>query len=147
MVTIRVLQANDFAMWNNLWQQYLVFYETSLPEEVTLHTWQRLTENSNTAMLGLGVFVDGVLQGFTHLVLHPNTWSTQPCCYLEDLFVSPDHRSQGLGKTLIKAAQQIAIEQNCCRLYWVTAKDNHHAQIVYDQLATQTNFIQYKINL
>lgn len=147
MMTIRALQANDFSMWEPLWQQYLTFYETSLPEEITLNTWRNLTETQNTPMLGLGVFVDDVLQGFTHLVLHPNTWTDQLCCYLEDLFVHPSNRAQGLGRTLIEAAQQWAIEQNCCRLYWMTAKDNHTAQILYDKLATQTNFIQYKINL
>ena len=102
--TTRLLQSDDFTAWRPLWQQYLDFYQTDLDETVTRHTWQRLTDPTQTDMLGLGVFVEGRLSGFTHLVFHPNTWSAEPCCYLEDLCVDASMRGQGLGRALIQAA-------------------------------------------
>ena len=145
--TTRLLQSDDFAAWRPLWQQYLDFYQTDLDETVTQHTWQRLTDPTQTDMLGLGVFMEGRLSGFTHLVFHPNTWSAEPCCYLEDLCVDAQVRGQGLGRALIQAAQDLAQQKRCCRLYWVTARDNHTAQRLYNTLAEQTDFIQYKIGL
>ena len=59
--TTRLLQSADFAAWRPLWQQYLDFYQTDLDETVTQHTWQRLTDPTQTDMLGLGVFVEGRL--------------------------------------------------------------------------------------
>ena len=145
--TTRLLQSNDFDAWRPLWQQYLDFYQTVLDEAITLHTWHRIIHPEHADMMGLGVFVDGKLSGFTHLVFHPNTWSAEPCCYLEDLCVAAQVRGQGLGRALINAAQDLAQQKQCCRLYWVTTRDNHTAQQLYNTLAEQTDFIQYKIGL
>lgn len=147
MMQTRLLQAHDFERWNILWQQYLDFYQVRLPETTTEATWQRLIDEQETNMHAIGVFVDDVLQGFAHVVIHPNTWSDQPCAYLEDLCVDQNHRQQGQGRILIEAAQQFAIQRQCCRLYWVTQRDNHQAQKLYDKVATQTDFIQYRIDL
>ncbi len=143
----RLLQSDDFDAWRPLWQQYLDFYQTDLDEAITLHTWHRIIHPEQADMIGLGVFVDGKLSGFTHLVFHPNTWSAEPCCYLEDLCVDAQVRGQGLGRALINAAQDLAQQKQCCRLYWVTTRDNHTAQQLYNTLAEQTDFIQYKIGL
>lgn len=147
MISTRLLTATDHAAWQAIWQQYLDFYQTELPNATTMHTWQRLTNPAQTDMVGIGVFVDGTLAGFAHLVFHANTWSKQACCYLEDLCVDEHQRGQGLGRALIQAAQDLAIAMQCCRLYWVTTRDNHTAQILYDKMATQTEFVQYKIGL
>lgn len=146
-ITTRALSAQDYPAWRIVWQQYLDFYQTELDEATTLGTWERLLQPEHSQMLGLGVFVDEKLAGFTHLVFHPNTWSTEPCCYLEDLCVDAQVRGLGLGRALIAAAKEAAIAQQCCRLYWVTARDNHTAQVLYDKVAEQTEFIQYRIGL
>ena len=146
-LTTRPLNHSDFPAWRPIWQQYLDFYQTELDEATTLHTWERLLQPELSQMLGLGVFVDGQLAGFTHLVFHANTWSAEPCCYLEDLCVDAQVRGQGLGRALILAAKEVAMAQQCCRLYWVTARDNHTAQVLYDKVAEQTEFIQYRIGL
>ena len=39
--------------------------------------------------------------------------------YLEDLFVLPEYRGKGVGKSLIKELAKIAVERKCGRLEWV----------------------------
>ncbi len=140
---IRLLNENDFSKWLPLWQSYLAFYQVELCEEVTLHTWQGLISRPN--MRAFGAFNEqGDLLGFAHIVIHPNTWNITECCYLEDLFVAPQARRQGIAQQLIEAVYQFAQENHCHRVYWVTNESNVNAQALYEQCATRMKLVQYR---
>ncbi|GAP96242.1 GNAT family N-acetyltransferase [Leptolyngbya sp. NIES-2104] len=47
-----------------------------------------------------------------------STFLTKPGIYLEDLFVLPQYRGQGIGKALLTRLAEIAVEQDCGRLEW-----------------------------
>ncbi|KAF8609190.1 hypothetical protein BDV93DRAFT_432259, partial [Ceratobasidium sp. AG-I] len=47
-----------------------------------------------------------------------STWTGKPGLYLEDLYVSPEHRNLGVGKTLFGHLGQVAEENDCPRLDW-----------------------------
>ncbi|HSV15009.1 MAG TPA: GNAT family N-acetyltransferase [Tepidisphaeraceae bacterium] len=47
-----------------------------------------------------------------------STFLAKPSIWLEDLFVLPDHRSRGVGRALLRAVADIAIERDCGRLEW-----------------------------
>lgn len=68
-------------------------------------------------------------------------------CYLQDLFVQTDNRAKGCGKSLIEAIYAEAHKKNCSRVYWLTQETNYQARILYDQVAINTGFIQYRKNL
>lgn len=140
----RLLLPSDLTAWQVLWQQYLDFYQTNLDATTTAHTWERLMNPATSDMVGIGVVQEEQLLGFAHLVFHPNTWSSKPCCYLEDLCVDSAWRGQGLGRRLIETVIEVAQERQCCRVYWVTHRDNTVAQQLYNQVAEQTPFVQYK---
>lgn len=140
------LTAQDKTNWQALWQGYLEFYQTDLPRATTENTWQKIIDETSP-IFGFGAFVDDKLIGFAHVVLHPNTWNTTDCCYLEDLFVSEKVRGQGVGRVLIEQVYTFAKSKNCNRVYWVTTADNKNAQVLYNQLATKTDFILYRKNL
>ena len=91
---IRALEADDEADWRPLWQGYLEFYATVLPEKVTAITWQRLLDPSEP-MYGLVAVLQGGIAGFAHCVLHRGTWSLTQHCYLEDLYVDRGTRRPG----------------------------------------------------
>lgn len=144
---IKPLTPSDKTAWLPLWQAYLNFYQSELPQATTDTTWQRLTDN-NSPIFGFGAWleIDGTekMVGFVHTVLHPNTWNTTDCCYLEDLYVSETARGQGVGRALIEQVYDFAQNKNCNRVYWVTQENNHTARRLYDTLATKTDFIQYR---
>lgn len=150
MLTIKPLQSNDKSQWLALWQNYLIFYQTDLPQAISDNTWQKITDD-NSPIFGFGAWQnkDNVeeMVGFVHVVLHPNTWNDTDCCYLEDLFVSERVRGQGVGRALIEQIYEFAKTKNCNRVYWVTTKDNHTAQALYDKVAKKTDFIQYRKTL
>lgn len=145
-IKIIPLSNTDYQSWFNLWQNYLTFYETSLPASTTEATWRNLLD-SNISIYGFGAWKGEMLVGITHVVLHPNTWNTTECCYLEDLYVNESVRGHGVGRALIEHVYEFAHQQNCNRVYWSTQEGNAIARKLYDAIATQTDMIQYRKDL
>lgn len=143
---IAPLSKADYDAWLKLWQNYLTFYETRLPPSTIEKTWHNLLE-SDVPIYGFGAWQDDILVGIMHVILHPNTWNTTECCYLEDLYVSDAVRGQGVGRALIEQVYEFANEKNCNRVYWTTQEDNATARKLYDVIATQTDMVQYRKDL
>jgi len=47
-----------------------------------------------------------------------STWLGRQGIYLEDLFVSIEHRGKGAGKALLQELAKIAVAKDCGRLEW-----------------------------
>jgi len=141
-VTVRPAQPHDKEAWLPLWQGYLTFYGTDLADDVTEANWLRLLDETES-MFCLVAEGEGGLLGFTHYVLHANTWTTKQVCYLEDLFTAEDARGLGVGRALIQAVVDKAKELDCHRVYWLTKEDNATARALYDKVAVHTGFIRY----
>jgi ribosomal protein S18 acetylase RimI-like enzyme len=95
-------------------------------------------------MFALGGYVDGELAGFAHYLFHRSTWAPQRYCYLEDLFVAEAARGQGLGRALIEAVYVRARAADASRVYWLTQSTNTQARALYDAVADNLGFIQYR---
>lgn len=61
---------------------------------------------------------DGKEVGFALFFHNFSTFLGRAGIYLEDLFVLPDRRGRGYGKSLMKKLAQIAMERGCGRLEW-----------------------------
>ena len=142
---IAPLSKADYDAWLKLWQNYLTFYKPR-PPSTTEKTWHNLL-GSDVPIYGFGAWQDDTLVGITHVVIHPNTWNTTECCYLEDLYVSEDVRGQGVGRALIEQVYEFANEKNCNRVYWTTQEDNATARKLYDVIAIKTDMVQYRKDL
>jgi GNAT superfamily N-acetyltransferase len=56
--------------------------------------------------------------GFALFFHNFSTFKGQPGIYLEDLFVRPEARGQGIGKRLLAYLARLAVERRCARLEW-----------------------------
>jgi GNAT superfamily N-acetyltransferase len=56
--------------------------------------------------------------GFALFFTSYSTWRGHHGIRLEDLYVTPAHRGQGIGKALLRHLAQIAIDEGCPRLEW-----------------------------
>ena len=61
---------------------------------------------------------EGAPAGFALYFTSYSTWRGHHGIRLEDLYVTPTLRGQGIGKALLARLAQIAIEQGCPRLEW-----------------------------
>ena len=59
LIDIRQVTAADHAAWLPLWQAYLKFYNTELPDAVSQSTWQRLIDPSEPTHSALA-WQDGI---------------------------------------------------------------------------------------
>ncbi|PSJ20866.1 N-acetyltransferase [Halomonas sp. ND22Bw] len=147
---IRPLQMSDKPEWARLWQDYLAFYDTELPEAVYDHTFERLLAVGESEP---GCFVvdvreaDGqetpALAGLVHYLYHAHCWKLGPVCYLQDLFVDPRYRGKGLGRRLIERVHGQAGEDGVTDIYWMTQEFNEPARRLYDRVGALTPFIKY----
>lgn len=78
--------------------------------------------------------VDGRTVGFALFFQNYSTFLGRPGIYLEDLFVEPAHRGQGLGRQLLQAIARLAVERGCGRFEWAVLDWNEPAIGFYKSL-------------
>ena len=80
---------------------------------------------------------DGRAVGFALYFYNYSTFLTKPGIYLEDLFVLPDYRRQGIGKAIFKYLAELAVERDCGRLEWSVLDWNEPAIAFYRQIGAE----------
>jgi GNAT superfamily N-acetyltransferase len=75
--------------------------------------------------------------GFALFFTTFSTFAGRPGIWLEDLFVLPDNRRQGVGRALLRAIAQIALQRNCGRLEWSVLDWNYPAIRLYRKLGAK----------
>lgn len=141
-ISIRPLQDADHAEWDALWQAYLAFYQTALPEDTRRIAFQRLLD-PNSSVHGLIAVVGGAPVGLAHYIIHDHMWRPEGACYLQDLFAATAVRGRGVGRALIEAVYTAADAAGVPRVYWLTQEFNTTARALYDRIGTLTPFIRY----
>ena len=136
------LTAADRPRWTELWREYLLFYDTTLPDAVYEHTWARLMQGG--PVQALAARRNGEVIGITHFLFHASCWTLTDVCYLQDLFVHASARGTGAGRALIEAVAAAARARKAARLYWLTQDHNATARRLYDRIARHSGFIRYE---
>ncbi|MBJ9974407.1 GNAT family N-acetyltransferase [Pseudomonas sp. S75] len=145
-VTLRPITLDDHAAWLPLWQAYLRFYTTELPDEVTASTWQRLLDPSEPTHSTLA-WVEGKAVGMVNFIYHRSNWSIENSCYLQDLYVHEHQRGLGIGRQLIEHVYATAKAADCIKVHWLTHETNATAIALYEQVAERPGFIQFRKGL
>jgi GNAT superfamily N-acetyltransferase len=78
-----------------------------------------------------------VAQGFAIFFTNFSTFLGKPGLYLEDLFVRPEARGQGLGRALLEKLIAIARERRYGRVEWSVLDWNVDAQAFYTKLGAK----------
>jgi GNAT superfamily N-acetyltransferase len=145
-VNIRKVEVRDEPRWRELWLGYCRFYEFEASEAVTRHTWARITDAAAPVHAIVAERAGAGVIGMANYVIHENTWSLTPVCYLEDLYVDPGERAAGVGKQLIDWLLAQMQAQGWARLYWNTKENNYRARGLYDTYTPHSGFVRYVIS-
>lgn len=91
--------------------------------------------------------VDGEPAGFAVYFLSYSTWLGRKGMYLEDLYVSPQHRRSGAGKQLLRHLARLAVDSGCGRLEWSVLDWNEPAIAFYQSLGAkpQSEWVRYRL--
>lgn len=91
--------------------------------------------------------IDRQAVGFAVYFSNYSTWLGKHGLYLEDLYVSPEHRGAGAGKALLKHLAQVACSNNCGRLEWSVLDWNEPAIGFYKSIGAeaQDEWVSYRL--
>ena len=118
-MTVRPIHPDDVPAVVGLVRE-LADYERALSEVRLTH--EQLTGvlfGDSPALFGhVAVDGDGAVVGIALWFLNFSTWRGTHGIYLEDLFVSPQHRGTGLGRELLRTLAQECVDRGLSRLEW-----------------------------
>ena len=143
--TIRPIEARDQPRWRELWEGYCRFYEREPADDIAAHTWARIVD-SGAPVHAIVAERGGRVIGMANYILHHNTATLGPVCYLQDLFVDPGERAHGVGKQLIDWLVAEMGRRGWSRLYWNTKENNYRARGLYDKYTPHSGFLRYVVN-
>ncbi|MRJ44590.1 GNAT family N-acetyltransferase [Idiomarina loihiensis] len=101
----------------------------------------------NTATNAIICYFNNEPIGFAVYFFNFSTWLGRHGLYLEDLYVSPEHRGVGAGKALLKHLAKVAVSKNCGRFEWSVLDWNEPAIQFYNSIGAkpQNEWIGYRL--
>jgi GNAT superfamily N-acetyltransferase len=109
--------------------------------EKLAHEMVGTPEDLEQGLFGKRLFAEAIVAeadekavGFALYFYSFSTFLMKPGIYLEDLFVSPDYRRQGIATALLKYLANHAVEQGCGRLEWSVLDWNENAITFYKRI-------------
>jgi len=133
-----------------LFNGYRKFYSQPINEQATrTYLENRISNDEAVIFLAIDTDSPGELTGF--VLLYPTFDSVEmvPVWVLHDLFVNPEYRRRGIGKSLMDKAKDFCREKGAARIDLATATDNFQAQSLYESLdyVRDSDFYQYSLDL
>jgi len=91
---------------------------------------------------------DGQAIGMAIYFYNYSTWLAKPGLYLEDLYVSLEHRGKGAGKLLLKKMAQVALDKGCGRFEWSCLDWNKPSRDFYESIGakSQDEWVGYRMS-
>ena len=113
--------------------------------EKLAHAMVASQDDFRKALFGTGrnvdalmAFADGAAVGFALYFYNFSTFLGKRGVYLEDIYVEPEHRGQGIGSALLKRLAMIAKEEDCGRIEWSVLTWNQPSIDFYHRLGAVT---------
>ncbi len=144
-INIRRIAANDYGRWLELWTGYNLFYERAPDDAVTAYTWARLMDDKSSIFGIVAQSEAGAVIGIANCVMHDNTSTLKPVCYLQDLYVDLNARADGVGRQMIEWLLDEMKAKGWARVYWATSENNYRARGMYDKFTPHSGFLRYVV--
>lgn len=123
--------------WRSLWKMNV---GDALEKNVIDHTEKQILDERSSLFALVATSDDHEVVGFLHGVVHPVAGSLHPVCYMQDLYVHPARRRQGIATQLLEALAAMGRAEKWDRVYWLTDGSNTDAQALYKNNAIKMDF-------
>lgn len=130
---VRLAGLFDLPRLAPLFDLYRQFYGQA-PDAQAALDFLAQRQRARQSQLLLAETAAGEAAGFVQLYPLFCSIAARPILLLSDLFVLPAQRRSGLGRALLRAAEDLARRQGCARLELSTAHANTPAQRLYESL-------------
>jgi ribosomal protein S18 acetylase RimI-like enzyme len=146
-VTVRRATTGDLELVAPLFDSYRQFYGCAPdPEAARRFLGERLECGESVVFVAVS---DGKGVGFVQLYPTFTSIGAKRAWILNDLYVAPEARRQGVGRRLMDAARRLAEETGAAWLELATARDNHGAQALYRECGYEKDeaYDRFKLTL
>jgi GNAT superfamily N-acetyltransferase len=75
--------------------------------------------------------------GFAVYYFAYSTFASTPVLFIEDIFVEPNERGNGVGTALMKALARVAVRKRCSQMEWIVLDWNARAIQFYRRLGAR----------
>lgn len=72
--------------------------------------------------------------GFAQVSFRPSVWADEPVGYLEELYVVPGRRGEGIGRAIMNAVLGLARDRGAAGMEVVTGEDDSAARSLYESV-------------
>ena len=147
IVKIRRATAEDSALILRFITELAIYEEAENEVVATESDIKHSLFGSNSTTKAVICNIDDKPVGFAVYFFNYSTWLGKHGLYLEDLYVSPEHRGTGAGKALLKHLAKIALSKNCGRFEWSVLDWNEPAIQFYQSIGAkpQDEWVGYRL--
>ncbi len=78
--------------------------------------------------------LEGSPVGYAMYFYNFSSFMGKPGIYLEDLFIRPEFRGRGFGKTILSNLAELAVERNCWGMEWTCLNWNNPSIHFYESI-------------
>lgn len=130
-IPIREARVEDAALIARLLHDFNLEFEAETPGvlELTRHATRMLSEGEMTVLLG----GDGP-DGLALLRFRRSVWTDKREAYLQELYVVPERRREGIGQALLEAAIETSRAAGAAWIELNTAESDRAARALYAKL-------------
>jgi len=142
---VRPSQA-DKPHWRRLFEGYAAFYKREMTDAIAERVWSWIHDPDHALECLIAKTGDGRVVGLAHVRAFPRPSMGAVGGFLDDLFVDPAFRGQGVVDELMRALRELAAERGWVVIRWITAEDNYRARSVYDRVGRRTHWVTYDMD-
>ena len=129
--------------WERLFVAYAAFYKVAITPESIAVTWNWIRDPAHPVTAVVARRGEGLV-GLAHYRAMPNPLRGIEYGFLDDLFVDPAARGQGVAEALIGHIAEVARARGWQKIRWHTKDDNYRARAFYDRIAAKTPWTVYE---
>lgn len=147
ILSIQAPQAADREQWQRLYYGYAEFYKVPMNQEILDSVWSWIHDSEQAFYCLVAKNAEGKAVGLMHYRAMPSPLRGKKIGFLDDLFVTPSARGQGIVEQLFEQLNSEAQSQGWPMVRWITADNNYRGRTVYDKLAEKTQWNTYQMNV
>lgn len=133
-ILIRKVQQSDLSQVVDLCHAHALYEKAHYDKEGKVKRLREQLFASSPSFTCLIIEYKETLIGYASLTKQFSTWDADFYMYLDCLFIKENYRGLGLGKKMMEAVKEEALQSGCNSVQWQTPDFNHKAIHFYEKL-------------
>ena len=144
-IVVSELSLQDRVEWEALYYGYAEFYKVPMNQEILDTVWSWIFDKNNAFYALVAKDDAGRYLGLMHYRAMPSPLRGKRVGFLDDLFIKPEFRGNGVVDALYEALKRSALDKGWPFIRWITAENNYRGRGVYDKLSDKTQWVTYQM--